>query len=100
MNVRTLPTGTVQVTHQTLGGTLVGDHYTTHRGRVWTITDQGTLVPAFGGLKLQRGEQLASAVRRGLNGERGTLVRTTLIVWAAGLVLTAVAALAYLGHAA
>jgi hypothetical protein len=64
LKITTLQDGTV-VTSTT--------QYARYRNRVWIVTAQGTLTPAFGGLEILSGEPLEAAVRRGLGGEAGKL---------------------------
>jgi hypothetical protein len=72
MKLTTLSDGSILTTWDNDRGFLDAEIYIAHKGRVWTVADRGALVPAFGGLKMHYKEPLALAVRRGLNGERGT----------------------------
>jgi hypothetical protein len=71
MELTTLADGSVLATWPNERGSLDSAQYVRHRDSVFEVSARGSLLPAFGGLRMHHKEPLDLAVRRGLAGERG-----------------------------
>lgn len=72
MKLTTLSDGSILATWDNDRNYINAEQYVCYRDRLWVVSARGALLPAFGGLRRHPGEPIELAVRRGLNGERGT----------------------------